>query len=382
VLLAAAVQYFRPLPVTAATSVVPAVERLGTAPVLPWPAQGEAALFVDGIGEVGRSGGQSPLPMASTAKMMTAVVVLEDHPLALNEPGPTITVTRADVNTYYADRNQGESALPVVAGEQLSEYQLLQGLLLPSASNFAELLAAWDIGDVPAFVARMNTRAAALGMSATHYADVSGFSPLSVSIPADLIKLGQTAMLQPVFAQIVAQSQASLPVAGVVHNLDTLLGQGGVVGIKTGHTDQAGGCFVVAADLTVDGLPVRVYGAVMGQPNALAGAFTATSALLQGLVPALHARAVVRRDDVIARYRTAWDEAGTIVASQSVTWVLLDGTSVSRQVKLDDLPPTLLTRTRVGTLFLVAGSRQAEVPLVMASSINGPDVGWRLTRGL
>jgi len=191
--------------------------------------------------------------MASTAKMMTALIVLEDHPLALNEPGPTITVTRADVNTFYAQRSQGESVLPVVAGEQLSEYQLLQGVLLPSASNFAELLATWDLGAVPAFVGRMNVKAAALGMSATHYADVSGFSPLSVSIPSDLIKLGQTAMLQPAFAQIVAQSQATLPVAGVVHNLDTLLGQGGVVGIKTGHTDQAGGCFVVAADLTVDG---------------------------------------------------------------------------------------------------------------------------------
>ena len=66
-----------------------------------------------------------------------------------------------------------------MAGEQLSEYQLLQGLLLPSASNFAEMLASWDVGNVPDFVARMNTRAAALGMSATHYADVSGFSPLS-----------------------------------------------------------------------------------------------------------------------------------------------------------------------------------------------------------
>jgi D-alanyl-D-alanine carboxypeptidase (penicillin-binding protein 5/6) len=381
-LVAAAVQYFRPLPVIAAASVVPPVEHLGTAPAFAWPAQGEAALFVDGVGVVGSFGGQSPVPMASTAKMMTALLVLEDHPLALNEPGPTITVTRADVNVYYAERNQGESVLPVVAGEQLSEYQLLQGLLLPSASNFAEMLAAWDVGDVPGFVARMNTRAAALGMSATHYADVSGFSPLSVSIPADLIKLGQTAMLQPVFAQIVAQSQATLPIAGVVHNLDSLLGQGGVVGIKTGHTDQAGGCFVMAADLTVDGISVRVYGAVMGQPNALAGAFAVTSALLQGLVRALHAHAVVRRDDVIARYRAPWDEAGTIVASQSVTWVLPDGTPLSRQVKLDDLPATLSAGTRVGTLFLVAGSRQAEVPLVMASSINGPGVGWRLTRGL
>jgi len=368
--------------VTNATSIVPTVQRIGTAPSLPWPAQGEAALFVDGVGEAGSFGGQSPVPMASTAKMMTALLVLEDHPLALNEAGPTITVTRADVNTFYAERNQGESVLPVAAGEQLGEYQLLQGLLLPSASNFAEMLATWDLDGVPAFVDRMNARAAALGMSATHYADVSGFSPLSVSIPSDLIKLGQTAMLQPVFAQIVAQAQVTLPVAGVVRNLDTLLGQGGVIGIKTGHTDQAGGCFVVAADLTIDGIAVRVYGAVMGQPNALAGAFTATSALLQGLVPALHAHLVVRRDDVIARYRTPWDEAGTIVASQSVSWVLLDGTEITRQVKLDDLPATLSAGTRVGTLFLVAGSHQADVPLVMAASINGPDAAWRLTRGL
>ena len=367
---------------TAATSVVPAMEHVGTAPALPWPVQGEAALLVEGLGEVGSSGGRSPVPMASTAKMMTALLVLEDHPLALNEPGPTITVTRADVNTFYAKRSQGESVLPVVAGEQLSEYQLLQGLLLPSASNFAELLATWDLGGVPVFVARMNARAAALGMSATRYADVSGFSPLSISIPSDLIKLGQTAMLQPVFAQIVAQTQASLPVAGVVHNLDTLLGQGGVVGIKTGHTDQGGGCFVVAADLTIDGITARVYGAVMGQPNALAGAFGATRTLLPSLVSALHAHSMVRRDDVIARYRTPWDEAGAIVASQSATWLLLDGTVVTRQVKLDDLPATLPAGTRVGTLLLTAGTRQAEVPLVTATAIQGPGAGWRLTRGL
>jgi D-alanyl-D-alanine carboxypeptidase (penicillin-binding protein 5/6) len=380
-LAAAAFQYFRPLPVTTASFVLPATERLGTAPNLPWPVQGEAGLLVDGVGDAGSSGGPSPVPMASTAKLMTALVVLEDHPLALSEPGPTVTVTRADVNTYFAERNQNESVLPVAAGEQLTEYQLLQGLLLPSASNFADMLATWDLGGVPAFVARMNAQAATLGMSATHFADVSGFSALSVSIPSDLIELGQTAMRLPVFAQIVGQSQATLPVAGVVRNLDTMLGQGGVVGIKTGHTDQAGGCFVMAADLAIDGVSVRVYGAVLGQPNALAGAFAATTALLRGLTPALHLRQMVRRDDVVARYRTAWDEDGAIVASQSIAWVLPDGTAASRQVKLDDLPPTLAAGTRVGTLFIGAGSHQAEVPLVTAAAINGPDLGWRLTRG-
>ena len=376
-----AFQYFRPLPVTAATSVAPASERLGVASALPWPASGEAALYLEGAGAIGASLAQSPIPMASTAKMMTALLVLEDHPLALGQPGPVITVTRADVSTFQLERAQNESVLPVTGGEQLTEYQLLQGLLVPSASNYGDLLAKWDLGDVSTFVNRMNLRAAALGMRVTHYADVSGFSPLSVSVPSELVTLARTAMRQPVFAEIVAQPQATLPVAGVVHNLDTLLGQGGVVGIKTGHTDQAGGCFVTAADLTVDGISVRIYGAVMGQPNALAGAFAATSTLLHALGPALHLRSVVHHNDVVAGYRTPWDETGTIVADQSVAWVLLDGTNVVRRVTLDQLPATLPAGTRVGTLSIEAGAHRADVPLVTATAIQGPDTGWRLTRG-
>jgi serine-type D-Ala-D-Ala carboxypeptidase (penicillin-binding protein 5/6) len=348
---------------------------------LPWPAAGEAALYLEGAGAIGTSVGQSPIPMASTAKMMTALVVLEDHPLALAQPGPMITVTQADVATFRAERNQNESVLPVTAGEQLSEYQLLQGLLLPSASNYADMLARWDLGDVSTFVNRMNMRAAALGMGATHYVDVSGFSPSTVSIPSDLVTLARTAMRQPVFAEIVAQPQAALPVAGVVHNLDTLLGQGGVVGIKTGHTDQAGGCFAVAADLTIDGAPARIYGAVMGQPNALAGAFTATTTLLRALSPALHLRSVVHRNDVVARYQTLWGEAGAVIADDSSAWVLLDGTSVLRRVTLDALAARLPAGSRVGTLVIEAGAHRAEIPLVTATAINGPDAGWRLTRG-
>jgi D-alanyl-D-alanine carboxypeptidase (penicillin-binding protein 5/6) len=380
-LAAAAFQYLRPLPVTAATPVIPASEVIGTAPVLPWPSHGMAAMVIDGLGAVGTSGGNTAAPMASTTKIMTALLVLDDHPLNLNETGPVLTVSRADVATYVSERNQGESVVPVVAGEQLTEYQLIQGLLLPSASNFADMLAAWDAGSVTAFIGRMNARAAALGMAATHYADVSGFSPASVSIPSDLIKLAQAAMRFPVFAQIVGQAQASLPVAGIIHNLDTLLGQAGVIGIKTGHTDQAGGCFVFAADFTVDGAEVRIYGAVMGQPNFLPGAFAATAALLNGLRPALHLHAVVRQGDVIARYRTAWDESGAIIAAGSTSWVLTDGTAVIRRTTLDALPESLPAGSRSGTIRVSAGNHESGVPLITQAAINGPDLGWRLTRG-
>jgi hypothetical protein len=111
------------------------------------------------------------------------------------------------------------------------------------------------------------------------------------------------------------------------------------------------------------------------------GAFSVTSSLLHALSPALHLRSVITRNDVVARYRTPWDEAGEIVAAQSIAWVLLDGTIVLRRVALDDLPPTLPAGSRVGTLFIEAGSHREEVPLVTATAINGPDAGWRLTRG-
>jgi serine-type D-Ala-D-Ala carboxypeptidase (penicillin-binding protein 5/6) len=338
-------------------------------------------MVIDGFGAVGTFGGNTAAPMASTTKIMTALIILEDHPLGLNETGPVLTVSRADVATYFSERNQGESVVPVTAGEQLTEYQLLQGLLLPSASNFADMLAAWDAGSVAAFIARMNARAAALGMAATHYADVSGFSPASVSIPGDLITLAQTAMRLPVFAQIVGQAQATLPVAGIIHNLDTLLGQAGVIGIKTGHTDQAGGCFVFAADFTVDGAAVRIYGAVMGQPNFLPGAFAATAALLNGLRPVLHLHAVVHQGDVIARYRTAWDESGAIIAAGATSWVLVDGTAVIRRTTLDTLPESLPAGSRTGTMRVTAGNHGSVVPLITQVAINGPDLGWRLTRG-
>ena len=369
------------MPATAANSVISASEHIGAAPALPWPGRGKAALYLDGYGPIGSSGDQSPVPMASTAKTMTALLVLEDHPLKPGEQGPAITVSRADVSMFIAKRNQGASVLPVVAGEQLTEYQLLQGLLLPSASNFADMLAAWDQGSVASFVTRMNARAAELLMRATHFADPSGFSAQSVSLPVDLVTLGRTAMKLPAFAEIVGQTQATLPVAGLVHNLDALLGQLGVVGIKTGHTDQAGGCFTMAADLTIDGGPARVYGAVMGQPNALPGAFAAARALLQGLTPALHLRTLAGRGDVVARYQTAWGEGGAIVAAEPVAWVLIDGSTITREVRLDALPSTLPANSRIGTLVLAAGEHRAEVPLVTTSPIKGPDAGWRLTRG-
>jgi D-alanyl-D-alanine carboxypeptidase (penicillin-binding protein 5/6) len=155
----------------------------------------------------------------------------------------------------------------VAAGEQLTELQALQALLLPSANNIAAVLARWDSGSPDRFVARMNATARALGMTHTRYSDPSGYDDATVSTAADQVRIVDRAMSLQAFASIVATRTATLPVAGTVHNTNTLLGSDGFVGVKTGSTAAAGGCFAFRAIRTVRGKRTAITGVVLGQPG-------------------------------------------------------------------------------------------------------------------
>ena len=217
-----------------------------------WPAYGQAAVQV-GQSQVQAGPNQHAAAIASVAKVMTAYLVLRDHPLRLGQDGPTITLTDADVADTDRRRGQQESVVSVAAGEQLTERQALQALLLPSANNIAAVLARWDAGSAGRFVARMNATARSLGMTHTRYTDPSGYDDATVSTAADQVRIVDRAMRLPVFASIVATPSATLPVAGTVHNTNTLLGRDGFVGVKTGSDDAAGGCFAFRAIRWIDG---------------------------------------------------------------------------------------------------------------------------------
>jgi D-alanyl-D-alanine carboxypeptidase (penicillin-binding protein 5/6) len=213
---------------------------------------------------------------------MTAYLVLRDHPLRLDQDGPTITLTDADVADTDRRRRQQESVVPVVAGERLTERQALQALLLPSANNIAAVLARWDGGSTGRFVARMNAAARSLGMTRTHYTDPSGYDDATVSTASDQVRIVVRAMRVPVFASIVSTSSATLPVVGTVHNTNTLLGRNGFVGVKTGSDDAAGGCFAFRAVRWIDGRRTTITGVVLGQPGAdrIAAGLAAADALV------------------------------------------------------------------------------------------------------
>ncbi len=251
--------------ITAAVAVGPAPPAAAAGSA--WPARGQAA-YVLGNGEIHSSPNAHRAPIASIAKVMTAHLVLRRFPISASTNGFRMTVRGRDVADWQRRVARGESTVPVRVGERLTERQALFALLLPSANNIAIMLARRVSGTVRAFVRLMNRRAAALRMRRTTYTDPSGFAATTRSTPADQVRLAQAAMRNRFFRATVAREQAWVPVAGIVHNYDTLLGVDGFVGIKTGSMSASGGCFLFRSHRIVNGKRMDITGVVLGQPGA------------------------------------------------------------------------------------------------------------------
>src|ERR1700722_7365601 len=260
----AGVQWFRPTPPPVFRRVLPTSITMSGAPfTMPWPTIGSADVEVEGVGAMGAFGSTASVPVASITKVMTADVVLQDHPLTPGSSGPSIAVTPDVITAYQTGLATQQSVVKVAAGESITELQALQGLLIASGNDMATLLADWDAGSPAAFVVKMNDEAHSLGLTSSHFSDPSGFDPASVSTAGDLIRLGENAMTNPVFRQIVAMGEVNLPVAGLVYNFNYDLGQNGIVGIKTGSDSAAGGCLLFEAQQSIDGSSVTLVGAVL-----------------------------------------------------------------------------------------------------------------------
>ncbi|WP_022881331.1 D-alanyl-D-alanine carboxypeptidase family protein [Gryllotalpicola ginsengisoli] len=229
-----------------------------------WPAEGQGA-YVIGNGEPAASPDQKPVPIASVAKVMTAYLVLQKHPLQDGDDGVTFTVEQGDVADTAARRSAGQSVVAVAAGERLSERDALMAILLPSANNVAVLVARELDGSVDAFVEEMNETAQELGMTQTTYTDPSGYDPGTVSTALDQLRLAQVVAKDATLSAMMATRSYTIPVAGEITNTDSLLGHDGFVGMKTGSDEAAGGCFMFRAERDTANGTVTLIGVVLGQ---------------------------------------------------------------------------------------------------------------------
>ena len=256
----------------------------GSTPPIAWPTVGSAALIIPSM-HVAQSWHNDVVPIASLAKMMTAYVTLKRLPLAAGATGPCLTVSANDVATYDEMKLTGQSYVAVAEGESLCEIDLLGGLLVHSANNFALLLATMVSGNVPSFVALMNQTAQRLGLTHTHYVEPSGYLDGSVSTALEQGELAVLLMKSPLIRSIALMPSITLPVAGTVPSFTPFIGTDNVIGVKSGRTDAAGGCDVMAMTFQ-EGSSTRVlYAVVLGQrggnllgPAGLAAFDLATSA--------------------------------------------------------------------------------------------------------
>ncbi len=289
------------------TATFPALGRDGGAiPSLPYPASGEGAVAVLGSGVIAESRGERPVPIASLTKLMTAYLVLRAHPLVGDEQGPRMRFTAATHREWIWYSENDLSNVELVNGEVLTERQLLEALLLPSADNVADIFARWVGGTEAHFVAMMNATARSLGMRHTHYADASGVDPHSRSTAADQALLAAVDMRNPVFRSIVATPDVAFPVEGHIWNVNPALGVDGIVGIKSGFTSEAHGCLVTAAWRRVSGRSVLVIAAVTGQPLGLGQAAQDDETLIDAVSPRLEVSTPFGSRSVAARVTIPW----------------------------------------------------------------------------
>ena len=208
-------------------------------------AQSGAFLVLDGrtLQVLESDNGDQVLPMASTTKIMTALVVLESVPLA-----DQVAITAESVGI------EG-SSLYIKAGEVYTVEQLLYGLMLRSANDCAVALAVYVSGSVDAFVDLMNQKAVDLGLTNTHFMNPNG-------LPADghyttakeLALIMVEAMKNPAFRQITGSKRYNLNGQTIVNHNKLLTLYGDCIGGKTGYTLQAGRCLVTVAQRT--GVPL------------------------------------------------------------------------------------------------------------------------------
>ncbi|MGW6745060.1 D-alanyl-D-alanine carboxypeptidase [Streptomyces sp. NPDC055025] len=384
----AVVQALRPLPAPRLTlSGDPTYTFDGGKLDLPWPDEGQGGVEVEGVGTVGMYGEQKPAPIASVAKTMTAYVILKDHPMTGDEVGPKITV---DKQAGEESNRPDESTAPIEEGEQFTQKQMLQLLMIPSGNNAARLLARWDATSEEAFVEKMNAAAKDLGMTSTTYTDPSGLEASTVSTAADQLKLGKAVMRNDVFREIVNTPQIKIPgVEPMIYNNNRILLEPGVSGIKTGSSTPAGGNLLWTADTIIDGESRRIVGTVMGAQKGatlddkLQLAITNSLEVIKAAQEGVTSAAVVKKGEVVGYVDDGLGGRTPVVATKdlkAVGWAGLEvrldlGVGAGRQV-----PHSAEAGTVVGELTIGSGTGKVSTPVALQKDLAEPGFGAKLTR--
>lgn len=304
--------------------------------------------------------------MASTTKIMTAIVVLEAV-ADLNEKA-TVPMEATKV---------GEAGVGLHAGQELTIRQLLEAMLVHSGNDAAITLAVHVSGSEDAFAEAMNAKATELDVRHSRYTNAHGLDEFGHhTSAADLATLARYAMQKPEFREMVGMREVRVPAGDTIKKFDAsnkLLGAyEGATGVKTGWTNDAGYCLVASAERNGIGLVAVVLGAKSEDQR-----FAEAKRLLdwgfqhyriEQLTSAEETAALVTVSDYL-------DVTAAAVVAETTSAPLFDlrgDITVSADV-VDDVEAPVTKGQRLGTLSVVQGDRLlTQVPIVAANDIAAP----------
>lgn len=347
------------------------------APELAWPASAATAVGAVGFpGVLASTGSTEQRAIASITKIITSLVVLEEHPLGAGENGPTITFGPADVQYYNDYLAVGGSVKQVRTGLSLSQRELFQLVLVASANNYAKSLVVWAFGSESKFLDAARAWLAEKSLKNTEIYEPTGMDPNNVSTASDLLEIAKLAVADPTVSKIVGKATATLPYIGTFENSNKLLGQLGIDGIKTGTLDAAGACLLFSADFQVGSRSVTVVGVALGGVDHKTQ-FPQVRSLMETVAAGFQDVPLVTEGDVFGHYATVWDDEAEAVASESLSELIWGDATVTASVTLKKVG-LIADGSAVGQVTFRIADRTVSVPLELEGELADPGPAWRL----
>ncbi|HVS86232.1 MAG TPA: D-alanyl-D-alanine carboxypeptidase family protein [Gaiellaceae bacterium] len=307
------------------------------------------------------------VPIASITKLMTVIVALQHL-----EPGDVVSVTRRAAAV-------GEESIPLRPGQRITVHDLLAGALIQSANDAADALGdAAAGGDQSRFVGWMNAEAEKLGLHDSHFVRPDGLdAPGHLSSAHDVYVLARAAMRIPIVRQLVGRRSATIEGGALqLSTWDDLLGVfPGLIGVKTGHTDDAGWCQVAAAKRP----GYTIYAVILGSPSRIQRNTDLRDLLAWGV--SRYRRTTLVSAQPYGSAALGYGKAAVpLVAEQPLVRVVHVGAPVERRVVAAASAGLPVTRgQRLGRVEIWQNGKLLGMrPLVAARSVSRPGIVGRI----
>jgi len=287
-------------------------------------------------GRVVTSGSDTKVqPTASTTKMILALAIMEKKPFEKDSDGETITITQEMYDRYAWYIANNGSNTKVAIGEEIPERDALISVMLASSNNMADSLAIWAFGSILEYQKYATEMLSRLEVSNTTLGtkDASGYDESTTSSPEDLAKIAYYVLKNPVLAEIVGLKTAKVPVAGEISNTNKLLGQSGIVGVKTGYIGEPSGYCIVSGYLEGEHIiTVSMLGSASRERS-----FSGNLAVVEDMQEVLKPVKLVSSGEEVGYYESWWTGKVPVTSTSDFSEINYHSALISAEILVNAL---------------------------------------------